>query len=56
MRLISRTFYPHEVFSLLETIFASKEEIQIIRNLHQDPAQVFINVLDEVSPCPPLPT
>ena len=56
MRLISGAFYRHEVFSLLETIFASKDEIQIIRNLHRDPAEALINVLHKVCLCPPLLT
>ena len=50
VRLINGAFHPHEVITLIETIFASKDEIQMIRNLHKDPAQTIINVMYEVSP------
>ena len=47
-RLIIRAFAPHELPSLAEAIFSSKDEANIIRGLRRDDAQTFVDVLDEV--------
>lgn len=49
-RLISRTFSPPEVISIIEAIFMSKDEVKMIRNLCGDDAQNFIDVMHEVRP------
>ena len=51
-RLISRDFFPHEIISLIETIFASKDEFKMIRDLRGDDAQTFIDVIHEVCTVP----
>jgi len=51
-RLISHTLLPHEVISLIETIFASKDEVKTIRGLRGVDAQTFIDVIHEVRPAP----
>ena len=47
-RLIRRAFAPHELTSLVEAIFSSKDEGDAIRCLLADDAQIFIDVIDEV--------
>jgi hypothetical protein len=47
-RLISRTFSPQEVTSLIEAIFMSKDEVRMVRDLRGDDAQTFIDVIHEV--------
>ena len=47
-RLISRTSPPHEIISLIKAIFASKDELKMIRDLRGDDAQTFIDVMHEV--------
>jgi len=49
-RLISHTFSPHEIVSLIQVIFTSKAEINIIRDLRGDDAQTFIDVVHGVRP------
>jgi len=49
-QLISYTFSPHEIVSLIEVIFTSKAEINIIRGLRGEDAQMFIDVVHEVRP------
>ena len=49
-RLINHTFSPHETVSLIEGIFTSKAEINIIRDLRGDDAQAFVDVVHEVRP------
>ena len=51
-RLISHA-PPHEVISLIETIFTSREEVKTIGYLRGDDAQTFIDVTHEVRPHPP---
>ena len=46
-RLIRRAFAPHELPSLLEEIFSSKDEADAIRCLFGDDAQTFIDVINE---------
>ncbi|KAF9780168.1 kinase-like domain-containing protein [Thelephora terrestris] len=46
-RLIHRTFSPREVISLIEAIFTSRREIQMVRDLRGDAAQAFIDVVHE---------
>jgi hypothetical protein len=47
-RLIRRAFAPNDLPSLVEAILSSKDEGDIIRCLHGDDAQSFIDVVDEV--------
>ena len=47
-RLISLTLLPHEIISLIEVIFASRDEVQAICVLHGDDAQTFIDVIHGV--------
>ena len=47
-RLISHTFSPHETVSLIQVIFTSKAEINIIRDLRGDDAQAFIDAVHGV--------
>ena len=47
-RLISRSFNPDELPSLVETVFSSREQAEVIRSLIKDDAQTFIDVTDEV--------
>ena len=49
-RLINHTFSPRETISLLEVIFTSKAEINMIRGLRGDDAQTFIDVVHRVCP------
>ena len=46
--VIGRAFVPHELPSLIEAIYSSKDEGNIIRCLPRDDAQTFIDVMDEV--------
>ena len=46
-RLIRRAFAPHELPSLIEAIFSSKDEGDAIRGLLGDDAQTFIDMIDE---------
>lgn len=48
-RLISRAFSPHGVIALIEAIFASPDEVKMISRLRGDNAQIFIDVIHEVS-------
>ena len=48
-RLIRHTLLPHEIISLIEAIFTSKEEVKMLSDLRGDDAQTFINVIHEVS-------
>ena len=54
-RLINHTFSPHEIISLIGVIFTSEAEINIIRDLRGDDAQMFIDVVHGVRPHFPLP-
>jgi len=47
-RLISKAFFPHEVTSLIETIFTSKDQVKMIGDLRGDDAQAFIDVIHKV--------
>ena len=47
-RLIRRAFSPQEVTSLIEAIFVSEDEAKIVRDLREDDAQTFIDVIHEV--------
>ena len=49
-RLIRRAFTLHELPSLIESIFLSKDEGDTIRRLIGHDAQTFIDVIDEVHP------
>jgi hypothetical protein len=46
-RLIRRAFASDELFSLLEAIFSSKDEVDKIRCLRGEEAQAFVNVMYE---------
>jgi hypothetical protein len=47
-RLIIHTLLPHETISLIEEIFTSKDEVDMICDLLGDDAQTFINTIHEV--------
>jgi hypothetical protein len=47
-RLISHDYSPHETISLIEAVFKSKDEINMIGYLRGDDAQTFIDVIHEV--------
>lgn len=47
-RLISRTFSPYEVVSLIETTLTDENEVEMIDNLHGDDAQILVDVIYEV--------
>ena len=47
-RLISHSLLPHEVISLIDAAFTSKEEVKVINGLRGDDAQTFINTIHEV--------
>ena len=51
-RLIRRAFSPQEVTSLIEAIFLSEDEAKIVRDLREDDAQTFIDVIHEVCSVP----
>ena len=43
---------PHEVFSLIEAVLTSKDEVKVLASLGRDAAQTFIDTIDEVRPTP----
>ena len=45
--MIERAFAPEELPSLIETAFSNADERYVIRHLHMDQAQTFIDVIDE---------
>ena len=47
-RLISYAFPPQEVVSLVEEVFANKDEVKAICELQGDDAQILVNVMHEV--------
>jgi hypothetical protein len=47
-RLISHAFSPHEVISLVEAVFANKDEVKMVRELRGDDAQTFVDVVHGV--------
>ena len=47
-RLISRAFNMNELPSLIEAVFSSEGQAEVIRSLSEDDAQTFIDVTDEV--------
>jgi len=51
-RLIGRAFSPQEVTSLIEAIFMSEDEVKMVRDLREDDAQTFIDVIHEVCSVP----
>jgi len=48
--LIGRAFSPDELPSLIEAIFSSKEEHDMIHGLLGADAQTFIDIIDEARP------
>ena len=46
-RLIKRAFAMPDRSALIESIFSNKDGIKIVRGLHEDDAQSFIDVIDE---------
>jgi hypothetical protein len=44
-RIINHSFFPYEVISLIEAIFASKDEVKMIGYLRRGDAQTFIDVI-----------
>ena len=49
-RLISRPHTTDERISLVTEIFSDSNEIQVVKCLREDDAQVFIDMIDEVPP------
>lgn len=47
-RLIRRAFAPHELSSLIKTIFSRKDEGDAVRRLVGEDVQTFVDVIDEV--------
>lgn len=47
-RLINPTLTPHERISLIMAIFSDQKEVEMVRRLCGDDAQVFIDSVDEV--------
>ena len=47
-RLISNTFSSHEVISLVEAVFANKDEVKMVREFRGDAAQAFVDVVHGV--------
>ena len=47
-RLISRAFNPDELPTLIEMVFSSDDQAEVIRSLSEDSTQNFIDVTDEV--------
>ena len=47
-RLIRYALLPHDVISLIETIFTNEDEVKMIFDLHADDAQPFINAIHKV--------
>jgi hypothetical protein len=47
-RIIGRSFFPHEVISLIEAIFTSRDEVKMIGYLRGGDAQTFIDVIHGV--------
>ena len=50
-RLISGALTTNEQISLIMTIFSDSDQVEIIRNLSGDDAQIFVDTVDEVSSC-----
>lgn len=50
--LIRHAFTPHELPSLIEAVFSSKDASDTIRSLLGDDAQIFIDVMNEVYTAP----
>ena len=46
--LIGHATSPHQTIPLIEAIFTSKDEVKLIRELHGDDAQTFIDVIYKV--------
>jgi len=51
-RLIDHAFSPHELIPLVETMFTSRDEVWMIRDLRGDDAQAFADVMQEVRSVP----
>jgi hypothetical protein len=49
---LSHPYLPHEVISLIEAVFKSKDEVKMIGYLRGDDAQTFIDVVHRVRPHP----
>lgn len=53
--LIHQSTPPHEVISLVKSIFRSKDEVTTVCDLHGNEAQLFINTIHETMGFPELP-
>ena len=51
-RLIGRAPATHESISPIVTVFFGTGQVEAIKHLSQDDAQILIDVVDEVIPCP----
>jgi hypothetical protein len=45
---LSHPYFPHEVISLIEAVFKSKDEVKKVDHLRGDDAQTFVDVIHEV--------
>ena len=50
-RLIRRAPTTHERISPIVTVFLGNVQVEAIKHLSQDDAQILIDVVDEVIPC-----
>ena len=50
-QLISDPLSAHERIPLITTIFSDKNQVEMVGNLSGNDAQVFIDLIDEVSAC-----
>ena len=48
-RLINHTLTVDEQIALITEIFSDHSQIMMIRNIHRDDAQRFVDVIDQVS-------
>ena len=53
-RLINHAYLSHEVIPLIEAVFKSKDEINMLGHLRGDDAQTFVDVIHKVRLYPPL--
>ena len=49
--LVSHTLGKDERIHLIATIFSDDDQVKVVRPASEDDTQIFIDVIDEVSPC-----
>ena len=50
-RLVSHTLGKDERIHLIATIFSDDDQVKVVRPASEDDTQIFIDAIDEVSPC-----